>query len=317
MKRRTLDPPRPAQRDSLDADEFDALEGMARSLTASGWYRVVRKFQPRERYAAEDGSDKRLALYVDVETTGLDAARDRIIEVGAVLFEYRAGDGRIFAIRDSYSAFEDPERRIPAAVTRMTGITDQMVAGRRIDESTLESLVQQAALVIAHNAPFDRGFLERRLSVFGSKPWACSREDVPWREHGCASSSLDYLLYRHCAEFYNAHRALDDCFAGVHALATPLVNGSLPFALLLASARRTMVRIWAVGSAFEVKDALRARGYRWNGGEDERPRSWYLETAADRVDSESAWLREHAYPGRREDIRVEEVSAIERYARPR
>lgn len=131
MKRRALDPPPRTQGHALDADEFEALEGMARSLTASGWYRVVRKFQPRERYAVDDGSDKRLALYVDVETTGLDAARDRIIELGAVLFEYGVADGRIFAIRESYSAFEDPGRRIPAAVTRMTGIADQMVAGQR------------------------------------------------------------------------------------------------------------------------------------------------------------------------------------------
>lgn len=315
MNRPTIDPTQPAYRDALDADEFDALEGMARSLTASGWYRVVRKFQPRERYSAEDASDKRLALYVDVETTGLDTARDRIIELGAVLFEYGVEDGRIFAIRESYSAFEDPGRHVPDAVTRMTGITDQMVAGQRIDERPVDALVQQAALIIAHNAPFDRGFLERRLAVFGTRPWACSREDVPWREHGCASSSLDYLLYRHCAEFYNAHRALDDCHAGVHALATPLRNGSLPFALLLESARKPMVRIWAVGSAFEAKDTLKARGYRWNGGEDGRPKSWYVEAAADRVDAECAWLRENGYPGRREDIRVEQLSQLERYAR--
>ena len=317
MKRQTLDvPPRTSER-PLDDDEFDALEGMARSLTASGWYRVVRRFQPRERYAADDGSEKRLGLYVDVETTGLDAARDRIIEVGAVLFEYGVGDGRIFAIRDSYSAFEDPRRRIPDSVTRMTGITDQMVAGQRIDEGAVEALVQRAALVVAHNASFDRGFLEQRLPVFGTRPWACSKADIPWAQHGCASSSLDYLLYRHCAEFYNAHRALDDCLAGVHALATPLVNGPLPFALLLESARRPMVRVWAVGSAFEAKDSLRARGYRWSSGEDGRPRSWYLETTSDRVDAESAWLRENAYSGRREAIRVEEVSPIERYAKAR
>ena len=315
MTRETLDaPPSPTER-PLDDDEFDALEGMARSLTASGWYRVVRRFRPRERYAVEDGSEKQLGLYVDVETTGLDVARDRIIEVGAVLFEYGVGDGRIFAIRDSYSAFDDPGYPIPDAVTRMTGITNQMVAGKRIDEAALGALVQWATLLVAHNARFDRGFLERRLPVFATKPWACSREDVPWARHGCASSSLDYLLYRHCAEFHNAHRALDDCLAGVHALATPLANGALPFALLLESAQRPIVRIWAVGSVFEAKDALKARGYRWNGGEDGRPRSWYLETTADTVDGESAWLRENAYPGRREDIRVETVSALERYTR--
>ena len=76
-----------------------------------------------------------------------------------------------------------------------------------------------------------------------------------------------------------------------------------------------MVRIWAVGSAFEAKDSLRARGYRWNGGEDGRPRSWYLETAAENRAIEAAWLRENAYAGRREDIRVEPVSPLERHAK--
>jgi DNA polymerase-3 subunit epsilon len=101
----------------------------------------------------------------------------------------------------------------------------------------------------------------------------------------------------------------------MHALATPLVDGALPFALLLESARRPMVRIWAIGSAFEAKDALKARAYRWSGGEDGRPKSWYTEIATDSVEGESAWLRENAYPGRRENIRVEEVSQLERHAR--
>jgi DNA polymerase-3 subunit epsilon len=317
MKPPTLDPLPRRGAAKLDDDEFQALDGMARSLTASGWYRVVRRFERRDRYADDDGSEKRLALYVDVETTGIDQARDRIIEVGAVLFEYGVQDGRIFALRDSYSALEDPGRPIPENVVAMTGITDEMAAGQRIDDDVLHRLVDQAGLIVAHNAQFDRGFLERRMSVFGSKPWACSSADVPWRDHGCASSSLEYLLYRHCAEFYDAHRALNDCLAGVHALATPTVNGALPFALLLESARRPMARIWAIGAPIESRDKLKSRRYRWNPGDDGRPRSWHIQLPADQADTECAWLRDNCYSDRSNEIRVERISPTERYSSTR
>ena len=49
------------------------------------------------------------------------------------------------------------------------------------------------SLVIAYNAGFDRPFLELRFGVFASLPWGCSYRDVPWKDFGHASASLEFL----------------------------------------------------------------------------------------------------------------------------
>jgi DNA polymerase III subunit epsilon len=46
-------------------------------------------------------------------------------------------------------------------------------------------------LVIAHNADFDRRFLERRVPAFATKHWACSRSDIDWKAEGIRSSALE------------------------------------------------------------------------------------------------------------------------------
>jgi DNA polymerase-3 subunit epsilon len=100
-------------------------------------------------------------------------------------------------------------------------ITDQLVAGHRIDDCVANDLVSRAVLVIAHNADFDRRFLERRLPAFTTKHWACSRFDVDWKAAGIRSSALEFVAY--CLGFFHdVHRASSDCRARLHALAQPL-----------------------------------------------------------------------------------------------
>jgi DNA polymerase-3 subunit epsilon len=98
------------------ADAEDAAwEGMARVLTTTGRYRVLRRFRPRARYTvAQDAQADtladvthrigrpsapptalRTALFVDVETTGLDATADAVIEFAAVPFTYSPETGRV------------------------------------------------------------------------------------------------------------------------------------------------------------------------------------------------------------------------------
>jgi DNA polymerase III subunit epsilon len=93
---------------SISESEFDALEGMARALTASGLYRVIRRFRPRRRYAEEDGAPKKHALFIDLETTGLDHGADAIIEFCGVPFEYGPADGRIYGVGEPVVYLEDP-----------------------------------------------------------------------------------------------------------------------------------------------------------------------------------------------------------------
>jgi DNA polymerase-3 subunit epsilon len=295
--------------------DFDALEGMARTLCATGEYRVARRFRPRERYADAAGRELRTALFVDTETTGLDPARDAIIELALVPFTYCEGDGSICAVGPAASWLEDPGRPIPAPVTELTGITDAMVRGQRIDEVAVAGLLAGASLVIAHNARFDRPFVERRLGGFDALPWACSVSEIPWKEHGCGSSNLEYLLHQSCGEFFGAHRAADDCLAAIHLLATRTPKGGSPMRMLLDASRRVTVRLWAIASPFDSKDLLKGRGYRWSGGEGGRPKAWYRDCAGDQADAEHAWLVESVYAGRDASvIRREVIDATRRYS---
>jgi DNA polymerase-3 subunit epsilon len=111
------------------------LEQMARSLAESGDYRLTRRLEPQTEYHPPDNSPKLVAAVVDVETTGTNPDRDRIIELAICLFEYGRHDGRIYKILGSWEWFEDPGFSIPPEITNITGITDAMVAGHRIDDA--------------------------------------------------------------------------------------------------------------------------------------------------------------------------------------
>jgi DNA polymerase III subunit epsilon len=72
-----------------------------------------------------------------------------------VKFDYLP-DGSVVGVRDVFSSFNEPFVPVPTEVTALTGITDEMVAGQRIDEAAVSAFVEDAVIVIAHNAGFDR-----------------------------------------------------------------------------------------------------------------------------------------------------------------
>ena len=155
---------------------------------------------------------------VDLETTGAgpDAA---ITEIGAVIV--RGGE-----TLGEFQTFVDPRHHIPATISVLTGITDQMVRGAPGIESVLPSFLQFAAgsVLVAHNARFDVGFLKRAAAAL-DYPWpafpvvdtmvlarhALLRDEVP----NCKLSTL-------AAHFRTTqqpdHRALSDARATVEVL---------------------------------------------------------------------------------------------------
>src|SRR5712672_1072454 len=84
------------------------LEDMARSLAESGDYRVTSRLEPQAEYHPPDESPKLVAAVVDVETTGTNPDRDKIIELGICLFEYDRQNGRIYKVLASWEWFEAP-----------------------------------------------------------------------------------------------------------------------------------------------------------------------------------------------------------------
>jgi DNA polymerase-3 subunit epsilon len=142
---------------------------------------------PRETFTPPQGQPTKTGILIDVETTGLDQQNDEVIELGMVKFHYLA-DGRIARLTDLSSSFNEPAAPIPPEVTALTGITNEMVAGNRIDENAISSVVDDAVIIIAHNAGFDRKFAERYWPVFQRKAWGCSATEVEWRKHGFEGS---------------------------------------------------------------------------------------------------------------------------------
>jgi DNA polymerase-3 subunit epsilon len=271
-----------------------SLAEMAAALGRSQDYRVLRRLIPRPIATSPVDQAVKTGILLDVETTGLDLQKDEVIELGMVKFDY-VGDGRIVGVRDVFTSFNEPSIPIPAEVTSLTGITDEMVAGHRIDASAVESFVQDSVIVIAHNAAFDRKFAERFWSVFEQMAWGCSATEVEWRQHGFAGAQLGYLL-NGAGFFHQAHRAVDDCHALLEILAVDLPSAGAPaLALLLEQARRKTIRVWAEQSPFDLKGALKRRGYRWNDGSDGRPRSWYIDVSETAVDDEITFLKAEIY----------------------
>src|SRR5215469_2066318 len=124
------------------------LEQMARSLIESGDYRVTSRLGPQDEYHPSDDTPKLVAAVVDVETTGTNPDTDRIIELGICLFEYGRNDGQVYRVLGSWDWLEDPGTPIPPEIIHLTGITDELVTGRKIDDNAVNDLLDHVVLVI-------------------------------------------------------------------------------------------------------------------------------------------------------------------------
>jgi DNA polymerase III subunit epsilon len=294
---------------SIDRQE---LEQMVTRLEGSGDYRILRRVTPRTRIHAPDGSPTRRGIFLDVETTGLDFATDEIIELAMVAFDY-TDDGRTFAVHEPFQAMRDPGRPIPPGITGLTGITDAMVAGRSIELAEVVAFVSPASLLIAHNAAFDRPFCEKLCPAFAAMPWACSWREIPWADEGFDGARLSHLAAGH-GLFFDGHRAVNDCRAGIEVLSRTLPrSGRTGFEVLLGSAQKLRWRVWATAAPYQKRAILKGRGYRWNDGCYGRPKSWHIDVDAEALDNEREFLRREIY---REDMAIEAgpITAFDRYS---
>lgn len=153
---------------------------------------------------------EKIGLVIDTETTGLNPARDEIIEIGMVLFSFSEDDGSVLKIIDTYESLRQPNCRITQQAQAIHGITDQELYGKRLDLLRVESLCVQSDLIIAHNARFDYSFFARVYPPASKTKWYCSMSGIPWRLKGAHSRSLNELCIFYGIPVRSAHRALSD-----------------------------------------------------------------------------------------------------------
>ncbi|HMU02119.1 MAG TPA: exonuclease domain-containing protein [Saprospiraceae bacterium] len=153
---------------------------------------------------------------VDIETTGGMARRDRITEIAIALY-----DGE--KIIDSFQSLVNPERSIPTEITRITGITNSMVANAPKFYEVAKQVVEltEGAIFVAHNVRFDYSFIREEFAALGFtfiRKQLCtvvlSRKAFP----GLRSYSLGNLIRHFDIKVENRHRAMDDVLATVNVL---------------------------------------------------------------------------------------------------
>jgi DNA polymerase-3 subunit epsilon len=286
-------------------------EDMARTLEESGNYRILRKLAPRSIATVRRQGFPQLGVILDTETTGLSHRSDEIIEIGAVAFTF-SDDGAIGDIVGIYGGLQQPSRPIPPEITRLTGITDAMVEGQVIDIQMLNALIEPADLIIAHNAGFDRPFCEAFSKIFAGKAWACSVSEIDWSARGFEGTKLGYLVGQ-AGYFHEGHRAVDDCHALLEILDREQGDGESPFAELYRASQRSRIRIFAEHSPFEMKDHLKARGYRWSDGSDGRLKSWWIEIDEESLDDELSYLRAEIYRWAEAEPPILRLTAFDRF----
>jgi DNA polymerase-3 subunit epsilon len=153
---------------------------------------------------------------IDVETTGLSPKRNKIIEIAIILF-----DGK--KIKEEFHSLVNPERQIPRNITRITGITNEMVQNAPKFWEIAKQIVQltEGKIFVAHNVSFDYNFIRHEFLEFGYKfvrkklcTVKLSRKLIP----GKNSYSLGNICKDEGIEQNNKHRAYGDALATVKLL---------------------------------------------------------------------------------------------------
>ena len=178
-------------------------------------YGVEAYLAPDKNPVVENGKGQKLkdvTYYVlDLETTGFSAVNEKITEIGIM----KVKDGEVL---DEFACFVNPEKHIPQRVVEVTNITDDMVKDAETIDKVFPKMLEfigndKNAVLVAHNAGFDIGFLKQNAKVLGYE------FDYTYLDTLSLAKDLfpDYKKYKlgKIAENLGikvevAHRALDD-----------------------------------------------------------------------------------------------------------
>ena len=271
-------------------------EHLAQVIEAHGDHRVLRRVP--EPFSPLRGSgpmpEGRCLAIVDTETSGLDPETDTIIEL-AIMLVFVADDGKVVGQLGPFSWLQDPGVPLDPKISLVTGLGAQHLKGQQINDRFALNLLDRADLIVAHNAAFDAGFIERRYPQIACRAWACSCSEIDWLLLGCEGRAQQHLLMQH-GWFSGAHRAAADVWSLFwllqHRRRDRDGTERSHLARLITASDRPGVMVQAERSPFRAKARLKARGYRWNADQ----RLWQIERPEDLVEHELAWAYRNGLP---------------------
>jgi ATP-dependent DNA helicase DinG len=190
---------------------------------------------------------------IDIETTGLDPARDAILEIAAVRFNGHR-------VEDEWSTLINPGKPVPPFITQLTGITNEMVRNAPPLHDVLQELVDFVGNdpVVGHNIRFDLSFLQRQ-NILKNNPVVDTYELAAIALPCNSRYNLGTLGITLGSIIPNSHRALDDArltHAVLHALYEKLLE--LPIEILAETVRNAEGIEWDGELMF--KAALQEKG---------------------------------------------------------
>lgn len=178
------------------------------------------------------------------------------------------------------------------------------------NDNEVAAFIDGVPLIIAHNAKFDRPFVESRFPIFQNQAWACSFAQIPWNDEGLSSAKQEFLAYRF-GFHYDGHRASNDCQALLEILQQTLPeSGTKALRRLLESVAKKELKVSPLNSPFESKDLLKERGYRWNPEQ----KLWSGIIASESLENEAEWLKAAVYSGRAFKLEQEMINAKNRFS---
>jgi len=245
--------------------------------------------------------------FLDVETTGINIENDKIIEIALKVIKVDKSNGKILLIENEYQSFDDPHQPISMEVSLVNGITNEMVEGHEINWDKVTSILNQADIIVAHNASFDRAFIDRYASISKEKIWSCSINDINWLERGFVKSSQELLCIWH-GFYYDSHRAMNDVNALIHLLFHHSYTNNKPIIELIKKSQKPYYKIIAKHSTFDTKDILKTNKYKW----DQKNKVWWKFIDYLLIQDEKKWLKDNVYNGPFLGI-IEEINLQDKY----
>ena len=168
-------------------------------------------YEQADLFETEDKTFPGTYVVFDLETTGLEATKDAIIEIGAC----KIVDGKI---RELFSTFVNPQRHIPKEITELTSITDEMVKDAPTINYVLPDFYKFCynSTMVAHNIAFDIGFIHAISKKYAYKfdnPEMDTMEMARRKLPGLKNYKLGTIVERLNIKLDNAHRAINDATA--------------------------------------------------------------------------------------------------------